>query len=136
MSITWQFDETDCGQSSAYRPIAPVKYWVKIENAEETVGKTGQQMIKLTLGVGGEKGKVWFYIVFDARNKAMVNKKLGEIYDSFKIPRGDLNVSHWIGRVGAGQLKQDSYEGQPIAHVSYFLDQGQQLRLPPWQDLN
>ena len=133
MAINWRFDEGDCKPYIPYKPIEPGKYWVRIEKAEEMISKAGHQMIKLTLEIDGKRERVWSYIVFDMRNKEMVNRKLNEIYESFRIKKGDLDASHWVGYVGAVQIKQNIYEGQPVPHVSHFLNQMQQENLPPWR---
>lgn len=131
--MNWNYDEKDY-QEMQFRPIPPGKYRVRIESVEETTSRTGKPMYKIELKVSGHNSKVWHYIVFDQENKAMVNKNLGDIFESFKIPAGNLETLYWKGKVGGAMLKQEPYNDQMTTKVSYFLSQKQQQDLPPWQE--
>ena len=140
----WQFDAKDYNPDGQFTPLPPGDYRVRIEKAEEAKSKTsGADMIKLTLAVSGSKRKLWFYIVFPfendpdfAKKKRMTNQKLGEVWESFNLKVGDLNVLNWRGKVGAARVKQEKNEqkGEMQNAVSYFLTRKRQEGLKPWQE--
>lgn len=137
MSInSWQFDPNDYEPNGTFE-LVPVGYHrVRIEDAEETQSKTGKGMIKLTLAVSGRKSKLWFYLVFDENNKQMTNQKLGEVWESFNLKVGDLNILNWKGKVGACNVKHKPREGtnEMQAQVNYFLERKRQEDLPAWAE--
>ena len=134
MSINWNYDEQDY-LNGGFKPIEPGQYRVRIEKAEETTSKTsGKQMIKLQLKISGQAGSVWHYVVLDPDNKERTNKNLGDIFDSFAIMKGDFNLSHWEGKVGAAEIKQELYNDKMQAKVSFFIKRDKQDSLPMWQE--
>ena len=139
----WNYDATDYNPDGHFMPIPPGDYRVRIEEAEETVSKAGNEMFKLTLSVSGKKNKLWFYIVFpqvgDAKfseKKQMTNQKLGEVWESFNLKVGDMNVLNWRGKVGAARVKQEmnKEKGEMQNAVSYFLTRKRQEGLAPWSE--
>lgn len=139
----WNFDAKDYIPDGHFTPIPPGDYRVRIEDAEETRSKAGNEMFKLTLSVSGKKNRLWFYIVFPqavderfAEKKVMTNQKLGEVWESFGLKVGDMNVLNWRGKVGAARVKQEMNKdrGELQNAVSYFLTRRRQEGLAPWSE--
>ena len=133
MAIQWNFNADDY-QEQSFAPIPVGDHRVRIRDAEECTSRNGNDMIKLTLDVSGHNSTLWFYLVFMPDNPQMVNQKLGQIFSSFGIAPGDLNLEHWKGQVGACRVKHEKYNGEDQAKVSYFLGKDKQEQLPPWSD--
>lgn len=134
---SWEFDPNDYNPNGGVFELVPVGHHrVRIEEAKETVSKTGKDMVVLTLCVSKHKGKLWFNLVFDLNNKAMTNQKLGEIWESFDLKVGDMNLLSWKGKVGACNVKHKLKEGtsEMQAQVSYFLSRKKQEDLPAWAE--
>ena len=123
---------------NAYALIPEGKYRVRIEKAEQATSKKGQNMIKLTLAVSGYSSKLWGYIILDQSSQDAVkktNQVLGTVFDSFKIPHGDLELDHWIGRVGGAKVNhRDGINGEPRANIQYFLYRKEVDKLPAWKN--
>lgn len=140
----WTYDKNDYDPNGHFELIPPGDYRCRIEEAEETRSKaSNKDMFKLTLTISGHKGKLWFYVVFpepDEENfnkkKQMTNQKLGEIWESFNLTVGDMNVLNWRGKVGAARLKQckNDRSGDMENQVSFFLTRKRQEDLPAWQE--
>lgn len=66
----------------------------------------------------------------------MTNQSLGEIWESFNLKVGDLNVLNWRGKVGAARVKQspDKQTGEIRSSVAYFLTRKRQENLPAWRE--
>lgn len=137
----WNYDASDYNPEGHFTPIPPGDYRVRIEEAEETMSQAGNEMIKLTLSVSGRNNKLWYYLVFPnpsdanfAQRKVWTNQSLGEIWESFNLKVGDLNVLNWRGKVGAARVKQtmDKQSGEMRNQVSYFLTRRKQEGLAPW----
>ena len=133
MAISWNFNADDY-QEQSFAPIPVGDHRVRIREAEEQTSKNGNDMIKLTLDVSGHASTLWYYLVFTPDNPQMVNQKLGQIFSSFGIPVGDLNLAHWKGKVGACRVKHEQYNGETQARASYFLTKEKQATLPPWSE--
>ena len=131
--LNWNYDHQDY-LNGGWEPIPPGPHRVRIDKAEETVSKSGRDMVKLTLDVSGHRGHVYYYLVFLPDHKEMTNKNLGDIFESFGIPQGQLELLYWIGKVGAAELKTEVHDGKEHTRVSFFLDQERQKSLPPWQE--
>ena len=135
----WDYDSKDYNPDGHFSVIPPGDYRVRIEDAEDTVSKAGNDMVKLTLTVSGKRNKLWYYIVFPdqsdpnfARKKQLTNQKLGELWESFDMTVGDLNVLNWRGKVGAARIKQEQDNGEMRNAISYFLTRKRQQDLPAW----
>ena len=124
MAIKWTYET---GRS--YDSLPSGAYRVQIESAVETVSQSGNQMIKMELGVLGYRNKVKHHLTFSPKNRRMVNKALGEIYSSFDIPEGNLDAKTWVGKVGVAQLEPGEYNGGRYTRVAYFLTKRQQKEL-------
>lgn len=133
MAIQWNFNADDY-QEKSFAPIPIGDHRVRIRDAEETTSKSGNDMIKLTLDVSGHSSTLWDYIVFLPDNPQMVNRKLGQIFSSFGIQPGDLNLEHWKGMVGAARVKHERYNGEDQAKINYYLSKDKQTQLPAWKD--
>ena len=68
MPINWDFDSKEYNPDGQFSPLPPGDYRVRIEEAEETQSKSGNDMIKVTLSVSGKSNKLWHYIVFPREN--------------------------------------------------------------------
>ena len=131
--IQWNFNENDYSENNF--SIIPVgDFRVRIANAEETKSKNGNDMVVLTLDVSGYSSSLWYYLVFMPDNPQMTNQKLGQIFDSFGITPGDMNIKNWLGKVGGARVKHEPYNGENTAKVAYFLSRAKVDKLPAWQD--
>ena len=133
MAINWNFNADDY-QETSFAPIPVGDHRVRIRDAEECVSKNGNDMIKITLDVSGHSSTLWYYLVFMPDNPQMVNQKLGQIFNSFGITPGDLNVENWKGKVGAASVIHEVYNGEKQAKVRYFIGKEKQANLPAWSD--
>lgn len=131
--INWNFDESQVEERSF--EVVPVgKHRVRIESAEECTSSKGNDMIKVVMQVSGMAAKLFHYIVFMPDNTQLTNTKLAEFWDSFGIPKGNLNTATWTGKIGACKVKHEEYNGEPSPKVSYFLRKKDQDALPAWQE--
>lgn len=132
--LHWKFDMQDYLNGGG-KPIEPGNYRVRIDAVEETYTKNGAKpMIKIKIKVNECSGFVYHYVVLDSENKERTNLNLGEIFDSFNIPFGDMDVEHWIGKIGAAIIKQEDYQGKKSFKVDKFIKRAEQEFLPPWKD--
>ena len=131
MAISWNFDVNDYEEQS-FKPIPVGEHRVRIASAEEQTSKSGNQMIKLILDVSGYNSTVWHWVVFMPDNQKLTNQKLGEIFNSFGIQPGNLNIATWIGKTGAAKVKHEPYEGETTVKVAYFINKDRQDKLPAW----
>lgn len=128
--INWDFNANDVEESF---PIIPTgDHRLRIASAEEKQSKKGLNMIELSLDVSGYPGRLYYYLVFMPDNTKMTNTNLSRLWDSFGIQSGNLNIASWVGKVGAGRVKHEPYNGDMTAKVSYFLDRQKQEKLPAW----
>lgn len=131
--INWNFDESQVEERPS--EVVPVgKHRVRVESAEETMSSKGNDMIKVVMQVSGMAAKLFHYIVFMPDNTAFTNTRLSEFWDSFGIPKGNLNTATWAGKIGACKVKHEDYNGEPSAKVSYFLKKKDQDALPAWTE--
>lgn len=134
MAITgWNFNAEDYKEND-FAPIPVGDHRVRIAKAEEKTSSKGNDMVVLTLDVSGHASSLWYYLVFMPDNPQMTNQKLGQIFSSFGITPGDMNVANWVGKVGAARVKHEKYNGEDTARVSYFLSKEKQAQLPAWQE--
>ena len=110
---------------------------MRIEDCEEKLTQTGKDMYKLTLSVSGYSAHIWYYLVFDStdeKSRKYTDQKLGSIFDSFNIPKGNLNPSDWKGRTGGARIKNNTYKGEMRAELHYFLKRKKVDELPAWKE--
>ena len=135
MSINWNFNANEYEETN-FKPIPVGDHRMRVASAEEQTSASGNQMIKLVLEVSGYNSTIWHWIVFMADNQKLTNQKLGEFWNSFGIPQGNFNLQSWVGKVGAGKVKHEDYNGSTNAKVSYFIGRDRQAKLAPWQEPN
>lgn len=123
--MDWKYQRTE----AEFKKIPVGKYRCRIEEAEATTSKAGNDMIKLTLAISGQNRKIWDYIVFMPDNAEITNRKLTAIFDSFGIAEGDFDCTNWKGKVGACMTKIDENE---FEKVNYYIPKKQQDNLPAW----
>ena len=132
--INWNFNSADYEESNSFAPIPVGDHRVRIANAEEKRSNNGNDMVVLTLDVSGHSSSLWYYLVFMPDNPQMTNQKLGQIFDSFGITPGDMNIKNWLGKVGGARVKHEKYNGEDTAKVAYFLSRSKVEKLPAWAD--
>lgn len=134
MAINWNYNSDDYQEQSF--PLIPTgDHRVRIKSAEEAKAKeSGRDMIKLTLEVSGHSGHIWHNIVFMPDNPTMTNQKLGQVFDSFNIQPGNMNVASWVGKVGGARVKHRTYNNSVREEIAYFLSRSKVDALPAWQD--
>lgn len=133
MAIQWNFN-ADQYEERDFAPIPQGDHRVRIKEVEEKTSANGNDMLKITLEVSGHASSLWYYLVFLKDNPAMVNQKLGDIYNSFGIQKGNMNTQSWINKVGAARVKHEMYNGDVSPKVSYFIKKEKQDSLPAWKD--
>lgn len=130
--VNWNFNVNDY-EEQTFKPIPVGEHRVRIASAEEqTSSKTGNQMIKLVLDVSGYNSTIWHWIVFMPDNQKLTNQKLGELFNSFGIQPGNLNIATWLGKVGAAKVKHEEYNGEMSPKVAYFINKDRQDKLAAW----
>ena len=129
----WTFNPADYSAND-FAPIPAGDHRVRIANVEEQKSSKGNDMLKITLDVSGHGSTLWYYIVFMPDNPSMTNQKLGQLFDSFGIQPGNMNISSWFGKVGGCRVKHELYNGENSAKVNYFLSRSKVDKLPAWQD--
>jgi hypothetical protein len=131
MAINWNFDNSQY-QEHTFKPIPVGEHRVRIASAEEAVSLNNNPMIKLTLDVSGYNSTILHNVMFLADKQELTNQKLGELFNSFGIQPGNLNIASWIGKVGAAKVKHEPYNGEDRAKVAYFINKDRQDKLPAW----
>ena len=130
--MAWDYERNE---SNGFEPIPEGKYRIRIKEAEKAVSKSGNDMLVLKFEVSGQKGLIFHYIVFMQDRPEITNRNLTKFFDSFAgIPEGDLDTSHWIGKVGAAEIKHEEYNGNVNAKINYFISRDKQDTLPNWQE--
>ncbi len=132
--MAWDYERNE---SNGFEPIPEGKYRIRIKEAEKAVSKSGNDMLVLKFEVSGHKGLIFHYIVFMQDRPEITNRNLTKFFDSFAgIPEGDFDTSHWIGKVGAAEIKHEEYNGNVNAKINYFISREKQDTLPNWQELD
>ena len=131
--MSWTFQREEGNGFSTKIPEG--KHRIRIKSAEKTVSKTGKDMLTLQFDVSGYDTILYHYIVFLPDRPEITNRNLTQFFDSFKdIPEGDFDTSHWIGKVGACEIKHEEYNGKVNAKIKYFIHKDKQAELPNWTD--
>lgn len=132
--VAWNFNADEV-EEREFKPIPVGNYRIRIADCEEQVSRNGNDMWKFTFEVSGYNSKLFWYLVFMPENPKMTNTNLSNLYKSFGIANGDMNVSHFIGKVGACKIVHEEYNGEERARVGYLLTNERQIaNLPPWKD--
>lgn len=125
--MAWQFKR----EESQFPEIPEGRYRVAIVSAEMATSKaSGNDMLVIKLAVSGSKSNLWNYITFLDDRPEITNRLLTQFFDSFGIEDGNFDLSTYVGKIGACQVKHDE---QGRAKVHYFLSKKQQEVLPPWE---
>ncbi len=131
MALNWNYNANEYEEQS-FKPIPVGEHRVRIASAEEQVSSKGNQMIKLVLDVSGYNSTIWHWVVFMPDNQKLTNQKLGEIFNSFGIQPGNLNIATWIGKTGAAKVKHENYNDEISPKIAYFIGKDRQDKLPAW----
>ena len=133
----WHYNDDDY-ENNKFGLIPEGLYRVRIEDVQEKVSSNGNNMIELTLAVSGYASKVWYYLVLDDKTPDSIKKtnwRLGSIFDSFDIVRGNTYLSDWRGCVGGAKIKHsEDINGKKKAEIQYFLTRDKVYSLPDWQE--
>ena len=105
--------------------IAPGDYRVAITEVEETVSRSGNPMLVVTVQPNGSEIRVKHYLV----KNEYFNRNLTDLLDSFGLGE-NFDTLTWVGAVGAARLIEDE---NGYLKVRYFLSPERAEKLPPWQ---
>ena len=134
--VDWKYNPEDY-DPNGFDLIPVGNYRVRIEQCVLKLTKNGKQMFSLKLAVSGYRTYVWNNVVFDNKDeetRQRTNNQLGSIYDSFNIPKGNLDPFEWKGKVGGAKIKHGEFNGERRAEISYFLSRKKVDALPAWQE--
>lgn len=131
--MAWEFKREE---SNGYSTNVPEgKHRIRVRSAEKAVSKNGNDMLALQFDVSGYNTTLYHYIVFMQDKPEITNRMLTQFFDSFKdIPEGELDMTKWIGKVGACNVKHEEYNGNVNAKINYFIHADKQGDLPAWKE--
>ena len=130
--MNWNYDANDYNENS-YVVIPEGIHRARISKAEEKTYSSGREGVAITFDISGYSGKVFYNLVFMAEDKAQTNQKLGSLFNSFDI-QPSMNLSTWIGKVGAISVKHEEYQGEKQARFHYCVNRNKQENLPAWKE--
>lgn len=131
MSWNYQRDES----KGEFKPIPVGNHRIRIASAEKAQSKSGKDMLTLKFDVSGYNNKLFHYIVFLPDRPEITNRNLTQFFDAFPgIKDGDFDTTHWIGQVGACEVKHEEYNGSPSAKVRFFIKPEKAAGLPAWKE--
>ena len=137
--VDWKYNPENYNEDG-HELIPAGDYRVRIDSADEKVSQSGKDMIRLKLKVNGYSTTVWFYVVLDSSNeeaRKRTDQRLGSIFDSFQIERGNLNTYDWEGKIGGARIKNRlDANGDMRSEVHYFLSRKKTDLLPAFQEEN
>lgn len=129
--MAWEFKR----EEQQFQTLPEGNYRIRIKAADKATSKTGNDMLVLQFEVSGTNRVIYHYVTFLADRPEITNRTLTQIYDSFRgLAEGDFNLQHWVGKVGAGHIKHEEYQGQIREKISYFIRADKQDALPPWKE--
>ena len=105
--------------------LTPGDYRVAITEVEETVSRSGNPMLVVTVQPNGSEIHIKHYLV----KNEYFNRNLTELLDSFGLGE-NFDTLTWVGAVGAARLVEDE---TGYLKVRYFLSPERAEKLPPWQ---
>jgi len=133
--IEFEFDETQVEEIS-YKPIPAGSHRIRVDNITLEESKADDPMYKIVFDVSGEKSKLFHYIVFfkDPAKRKYTHTKLSYIFKSFDgITKDNFkNLEVWLGKVGAGMVVHEEYNGNLNAKIKYFISKEDAKELPEW----
>ena len=128
--MKWDYDNSQYSKEDNDFPLVPEgEYRVKILEVEDKRSSTNKDMRVLKLGLADEEGTLIYNLVFDPDKRRFTNQALGRIFDSFKIPEGELNIAHWVDEIGAAEITHKEYKGRMYLNIKSFLTQERQQEL-------
>lgn len=105
--------------------LVPGDYRVAITEVEETVSRSGNPMLVVTVQPNGSEIHIKHYLV----KNEYFNRNLTDLLDSFGLGE-NFDTLTWVGAVGAAKLVEDE---SGYLKVRYFLSPERAEKLPPWQ---
>lgn len=105
--------------------LVPGDYRVAITEVEETVSRSGNPMLVVTVQPNGSEIHIKHYLV----KNEYFNRNLTDLLDSFGLGE-NFDILTWVGAVGAAKLVEDE---NGYLKVRYFLSPERAEKLPPWQ---
>ena len=105
--------------------LTPGNYRVAITEVEETVSRSGNPMLVVTVQPNGSEIHIKHYLV----KNEYFNCNLTDLLDSFGLGE-NFDTLTWVGAVGAAKLVEDE---NGYLKVRYFLSPERAEKLPPWQ---
>ena len=105
--------------------LTPGDYRVAITNVEETVSRSGNPMLVVTVQPNGSEIHIKHYLV----KNEYFNRNLTDLLDSFGLGE-NFDTLTWVGAVGAAKLAEDE---NGYLKVRFFLSPERAEKLPPWQ---
>ena len=130
--MNWNYDANDYNEVS-YVVIPEGIHRARISKAEEKTYNSGREGVAITFDISGYSGKVFYNLVFMQEDKAQTNQKLGSLFNSFDI-QPSMNLSTWVGKVGAICVKHEDYNGEKQARFHYCVNRNKQENLPAWKE--
>ena len=106
--------------------LEPGDYRVAITEVEETVSRSGNPMLVVTVRPSGSTIRIKHYIV----KNEYFNRNLTALKDSFGIDDEDNQILGWVGATGAAKLVEDD---RGYMKVRWFIHRDKQGTLPPWE---
>lgn len=106
--------------------LEPGDYRVAITEVEETVSRSGNPMLVVTVRPSGSTIRIKHYIV----KNEYFNRNLTALKDSFGIDDEDNEILGWVGAAGAAKLVEDD---RGYMKVRWFIHRDKQGALPPWE---
>lgn len=106
--------------------LEPGDYRVAITEVEETVSRSGNPMLVVTVRPSGSNIRIKHYIV----KNDYFNRNLTALKDGFDIADEDNEILGWVGAAGAAKLVEDD---RGYMKVRWFIHRDKQGTLPPWE---
>lgn len=129
--MAWNYQRDESAGFKTRIPEGKIR--IRIKSADKAVSKTGNDMITLQFDVSGSQETIYHHIVFLQDRPEITNRNLTRFFDSFKdIADGEFDMTKWIGKVGAAQIKHEEYNGNINAKVDSFIHADKQGDLPAW----
>ncbi|MDR1979558.1 MAG: hypothetical protein LBQ42_12560 [Synergistaceae bacterium] len=127
--IPWDYDDSQYSKDDTFPLVPEGEYPVKILEVKYQESQTKKDMYVLKVKLLDLSGILFYYLVFDPENSGMTHQNLGRIYDSFDIPKGEMDGNQWVGKVGAAKVEHEEYKGKPQARIARFLTRERQEEL-------
>ncbi len=113
--------------------IADGDYRLKIFKAEYVQSKTGKMMLRLCCNISGYETSINYHIILDPNNRERTNRNLQSMFYSFGIPEGDMNVTTYVEKEGAGRIERDPNNPE-YSNIKYLIYGKRKDDLPPFEE--